>query len=315
MCRGDPASTKIVNGDINVATDTVRAIPYVGPILEEQLNEEGLYTILDFISEFSATPGMTAKAIEKRLGELYANGNRNTCVLGNNGNQENSEPYHVSDVNQCGFNRGLDLLRFAHQNRGQYGIPQNTNIPNARRVRMRRRGVAAGPSARSVRFCGCNRTRQTCEADNCQWHSARAARLNRGVCTPNVRRVATSGFRGRGDVWPAGRANPQTSQFTRFGTQDGSAHTRVEGDFYVNRWRVPGRLRASRRARRENPAVPQRRSRRIRGNAPGLRRSRRIAAQNRLSAGAMRREILRREARTGERDVEGRRMFNRILLH
>ena len=71
MCRGDPPSVKIVNGDINVAEDSIRAIPYVGPVIEARMNNEEIAAILDFLAEFSGNPAMTAKAIEKRLGELY----------------------------------------------------------------------------------------------------------------------------------------------------------------------------------------------------------------------------------------------------
>ena len=280
MATGCPAprpSVQIVSERINVAEE-VRAIPHVGPMLEQQLRNNGLFTIMDVIERFSNTPPYSAKYIEVNLGNLLTSPNRNDCVRGNNG------IYQTSDVNQCAFNNIVELLRFAHRFRGQYGIPNTINIPRARRVPMRRRGISVGVQARSVRFCGCKRTQQACENDpglRCQWHTARDTNLTRGVCTPNVRRRSNSGFRGKGEPWANDSRDPQSSQFSRFGTQDGPGHTVVDGDIYVNRWRIPGRVRRRRSRRR------------------------------RLSAGEMKRRILNIER--GQKNVELRRRFNRMI--
>lgn len=270
--------------------DDVERISHVGPMMRQQLHANGIYTVGDLIGRFSNTPPYPAKKIERDLGALLTSPNRNQCVVRKNGS------YQVSDVNQCAFNNVLALLRFAHLFRGEYGIPEGTNIRNARRVPMRRRGTAYGIRAKSVRFCGCQRTEQACvgnEELRCRWHPRRSSGLSRGVCTPNVSRAPASGFRGRGSPWPENSRDPQSSQFTRAqGTRDGSRHTVADnGDIYVDRWRIPGRVRS-------------------------LRRSARLRGQSRLSGGGSMKEwrehILASEGRLGSRLIDERRRFNEL---
>ena len=284
-CPSQPPSVQILNGNISVENDFVRAIPHIGPVMEKNLQDNGLFTILDVIELFSNTPPYSAKSIETRLANMLPSPNRNGCVR-----KRNHGNYQTSDVNQCAFNNILELLRFAHRYRGQHGIPVGTNIPLARRVPMRRRGIAVGIQARSVRFCGCKRTEAECNNRNlrCQWHSASEAGLTRGVCTPNVRRRSNSGFRGKSEPWEMNTRNPQASQFSLFGTRDGSEHTVIDGDIYVNRWRVPGRVRRRRR-----------------------RRGGRL-----LSAGKkLKRRILQSEQRNGSKNMELRRKFNHLMMN
>ena len=240
-CPAPPPSTKVSQNALGVQ-DPVIQIPHIGKAMKARLNARRIRTVLQLIRHFSATPPLSAVEIEDKLSNLYVSPSRNSCVVRKNGS------YQTSDVNRCAFNNTLNLLRYAHRNRGTNGIPQNINIPNASRVRMRRRGIGVGVGGKSVRFCGCKTTQQECEQDpelDCTWHDSRSAGLTRGVCTPNASRRENSGFRGR---YFSGNGEPLGSQFS--GRAGMIGHTVINGDIYVDRWRVPGRARRRRAPRR-----------------------------------------------------------------
>jgi len=293
-CPAPPPSSQLESGSLNV-NDGVDAIPHVGPLMTEQIQGRlaGVNTVRDLLLYFS-NPARSAKEIEIELGRVLANPQRNVC----------NRTYVVSDVNQCAFNNVLNLLQFGHQRRGQFGIPDEVNIPAAASVRMRRRGVSSGVSANSVRFCGCQTTRMSCLGDQrerrCEWHTAAQTGLNRGVCTPRARRAISSGFRGRGNPWPEGLNNPPTSQFSRQGTRDGSQHTVVHGDVYVNRWRIPTGSIAARPVVRRQLRRSQRQASRARQRRIGERQAQR-SARRPQRRGTRRSERIRERRRSAER--------------
>ena len=219
-CRGKSIDERFDSGELR-GNFPVHKIPYVGPFFSQVFQDHGLARVRDVISHFSTEPALSPREIEQRLGVLFMNPSRGSCLTG----------YHVADVNICGFNRVLRVLQYAHAHRHDWealGFAGMPNIPNANLVPMRSRG-----SNRGSRVCAC-RTPARCEGALCRLQNPEETGLAFPVCTP---REIGNGFRGTPEIWDEENQRPLLSQFST-AAGEGPAAFPLHGRTYVGRWRV-----------------------------------------------------------------------------
>ena len=202
--------TTLIDDGVLVASSPVARIPYIGPFFRNRLNAMGCVDVEDFVAIFSRSPPRTATDIEARLSKIFQNRRRAECSI-----NKNNSFYHVSFVNQCGFNLSLQLLRVIHARRTEaaaLGFSFMPNIPNARNVQPRRRGTDG------ARRCACH-DETGCNSDyHCRWYPDAP---NGAVCSP---RFGGNGF---------GGVTPRAGQRIYDGSMGEQSR---DGQQYFRRW-------------------------------------------------------------------------------
>ena len=113
-CPVNRSIATLIQANVLDGSSPVQSIPYIGSFFRNRLNALDCHDVEDFVAIFSRTPARTAVDLEERLSLLFQNRKRASCVVGNENNS-----YHVSLVNQCGFNLSLSLLREFHTRRAK----------------------------------------------------------------------------------------------------------------------------------------------------------------------------------------------------
>lgn len=172
------------------ASSEFKEIPHIGDFLDAQCRRvvEG-NTIQDLVAYLN---GKSKTDMTKRLIECTLNARSNRCV---NSTSQYYDKYHTADVNVCGFNALLQVLKYIHAHRDQYeqlgfsAIREMPDLANITRISPRTRGTNHG-----ARHCSCTSTRRGCSSDECRWVSNRGGRG--GKCIPRHGGGRDAGFEG-----------------------------------------------------------------------------------------------------------------------
>jgi hypothetical protein len=209
-----------INGD-----SALSKLTFVGPYISERASNlppnflglgaaPKITTISDLIE--NASSARTKTNVDKLLEYCTYNRRRNTCVKQSNNNKPD---YHVPDVNVCGYNSLLAVLKYAHVHHDIPELPDNYNLINATKLDPRNRGTSGGS-----RYCTCIEHEHTCMAHNeeCMWNGTHS------TCQP--RSIGSQpGFKG-----PRRRNNHHLSQHLR-----NADDTEKDGKVYKGNWQQP----------------------------------------------------------------------------
>lgn len=229
-CREVEAITELFDSNRVSGLSPLLDLRYVGPYLSERaatlpagllaLNDamghapHSIKTVNDLI--LKASQARTRVNVDRLLEHCSYNKRRNTCVV-----QGATKPkYHVPDVNVCGYNSLLAVLRYAHTHKGTHDFPPQYTLSAAVKLLPRRRGDAAGS-----RYCSCIETVDGCQAHggDCRWNTTQSVCHSRAQGTQ-------PGFKGA-------RA-PNTAR--QLGQRIKHAHnTTRSGLDYKGEWRQP----------------------------------------------------------------------------
>lgn len=203
-----------VNGTVTVASKLDK-FRYIGPyILGQAKARYNIETVAQLLQQ--ASQKRNKADIDKMLERCTLNRRRGTCAR----QGPNKPKYHIPDVNVCGYNTLLAILKFAHQYPNQYTIPGNLHLERVTTIKPRHRGSVAGS-----RFCSCVDGQAACAVHNqdCRWNNSQQ------VCVARARGKG-SGFRGR-------RAS-NNAHIPQYNPLWGRARPTIrQGHVYSDRWR------------------------------------------------------------------------------
>ena len=146
-------------------------LPNIGPYLRQRLLDQNISTINEFLEQASAYT--TPTSMMRFCSELVYNAHNNQCV-----NDPENDQYHAADINICGYNTLIQVIRFAHTHQpdfATFGFARAFPCTFESRLRLRVRGTNPGS-----RHCVCKSQGQCTNHAQCRWVANAQACIPRG---------------------------------------------------------------------------------------------------------------------------------------
>ena len=178
-CRETELVAKLFHENRITGESPLNSLTYIGPYIQNRARNlphgilhlnaatqqapQHIQTLHEFVTKVSQA--RTQKNVDILIEYCTYNQRRNTCVR-----QGNDKPdYHVADVNVCGYNSLLALVKYVHAHPNTPNFPGPYQLALAVKLKPRDRGSAGGS-----RYCSCISNEQTCLAhgDACRWNVA-----------------------------------------------------------------------------------------------------------------------------------------------
>lgn len=178
-CRETELVAKLFRENRITGDSPLNSLTYIGPYIQNRMQNlphgilhlnaatqqapHHIQTLHEFVTKVSQA--RTQKNVDIFIEYCTYNRRRNTCVR-----QGAEKPdYHVADVNVCGYNSLLALVKYIHAHPNTPNFPGPYHLALAVKLKSRDRGSAGGS-----RYCSCISNEQTCLAhgDACRWNVA-----------------------------------------------------------------------------------------------------------------------------------------------
>lgn len=211
--------------------DELKKLPKIGEHVWTQCKEvHDVSTINEFLAKVRDIPNPTKTKIETFLEKCTHNKQSNSCITDPD---IHTKKYHVADINVCGYNALVLLLKFVHEHQDEYETYEfDAPTPVPFQLSLRLRGTNPG-----ARHCSCHNQGRCNQEAECRWDS--------NTCIPRGggnKRAGYGGFR---------RPNNQmlTQRIPAMARQNGQR----SGRKVVKGWMQPDRIIGRRGRRNRQP--------------------------------------------------------------